>query len=244
MSGHSKWSTIKRQKGVKDQKRGQIFTKLSYAISTAIREGGGVSDPASNYRLRLAIDDAKSANMPKENINRAIDRATGKSEEEIQEILFEGYGPLGISIIVETLTDNRQRTVSEVKNVFDKNGGNLGVSGSVLYQFDKKGIIVLDKGSKSLEDIFLIAAGFDAEDVEDNETDVIIYTKSENFATVRDKLANSQLIIKQAHLTWVPINYINISRLEDAKRVLKFINIIESLDDVQAVYANIKIDRE
>ena len=170
MSGHSKWSTIKRQKGSKDQKKGQIFTKLTYAITVAVRESSGVTDPNSNFRLRLAIDAAKNANMPKENINRAIEKANSKQEGDIEEIFYEGFGPGGFSVIVETLTDKKQRTVAEVKNVFEKNGGSLGVSGSVLYQFEKKGMIVtlgsID-GGKSLDEVFLIAADCGATDIEE-----------------------------------------------------------------------------
>src|SRR5664279_1489145 len=145
MSGHSKWKTIKRQKGANDQKRGQIFTKLSNAISIAVREGGGVADPESNFRLRLAIEAARSANMPKENIERAIERAANKQGSGLEEAVYEGFGPGGFSVIVEAFTDNKQRTVAEVKNIFNKNGGNIGSQGSVMYQFDKKGMVMVDK---------------------------------------------------------------------------------------------------
>jgi YebC/PmpR family DNA-binding regulatory protein len=248
MSGHSKWSTIKRQKGAKDQKRGQIFTKLSYAIATAVREGGGVSDPASNFRLRLAIEDAKNANMPKENIKRAIDRASGKQEGNIEEIIYEGYGPSGVSLIVETLTDNKQRTISEVKNAFEKNGGSFGVSGSVLFQFERVGMIVVEKKStsdsgkmNSLEDIFLLAADFDVEDVEEDEDDVIIYTKQDKLASTRDGLVKAGLSISEAKLIWRPINNIVVSDPQEVEKVVKFINNLEELDDVQRVYANLEL---
>src|SRR5436190_1731716 len=145
MSGHSKWATIKRQKGANDIKRGQLFTKLSKAITIAVRQGGGVGDPDSNFRLRLAVEAARTANMPKENIERAIARASGKQDNDLEEGLYEGFGPGGFSVIVESLSDNKQRTVSEVKNVFEKNGGNIGSQGSVQYQFDKKGMITVDK---------------------------------------------------------------------------------------------------
>lgn len=136
MSGHSKWATIKRQKGANDAKRGQLFTKLSKSITLAVREGGGVADPNGNFRLRLAVEAARAANMPKDNIERAISRASGKEMDNLAEALYEGFGPGGFSVIVETLSDNKQRTVSEVKNIFDKNGGSMGSQGSVQYQFE------------------------------------------------------------------------------------------------------------
>jgi YebC/PmpR family DNA-binding regulatory protein len=242
MSGHSKWSTIKRQKGVKDQKRGQIFTKLSYAIATAVREGGGVTDPASNFRLRLAIEEAKNANMPKENIKRAIERSGNKQGDDIEEIIYEGFGPNGISIIVETLTDNKQRTIAEVKNALDKNGGNMGVSGSVLYLFEKKGLILVEKGGKSLDDIFLVAADQGAEDVEDAEDEVIIYTMPDKLALLREGLSSSGLSIREARLIWIPKNTVTISDKGEAEKVIKFIANLEDLDDVQRVYSNFEID--
>lgn len=242
MSGHSKWSTIKRQKGAKDQKRGQIFTKLSYAITTAVREGGGVADPNSNFRLRLAVEEAKNANMPKDNIKRAIDRASGKQGSDLEEIIYEGYGPSGISIIVETITDNKQRTIADLKSVFDKNGGNMGVSGSVLFQFEKKGLIAVGKKGKSLDDIFLIAADFNAEDIEENGDDVIIYTKPDQLAIAREGLSGSNLEVKEFRLVWMPINFININNIEAAEKVIKFTERIEDMDDVQRVYANFQID--
>ena len=160
MSGHSKWSTIKRQKGVKDAKRGLVFTKLSKAISIAVRQGGGVADPDGNFRLRLAIEAARAANMPKENIDRAIQKASSKAEAALEEAVYEGFGPGGFSVIVETVTDNKLRTVSEVKNIFNKNGGSMGAQGSVMYQFEKKGVVSIEKESKTLDDIFLIAVDF------------------------------------------------------------------------------------
>jgi len=145
MSGHSKWATIKRAKGANDAKRGQLFTKLSKAISIAVRQAGGSSDPESNFRLRLAIEAARAANMPKENIERAVQRASGKQEEVLEEALYEGFGPGGFSVVVEAYTDNKLRTVSEVKNIFNKNGGNMGAQGSVMYQFEKMVLLVSQK---------------------------------------------------------------------------------------------------
>jgi len=241
MSGHSKWSTIKRQKGTNDQKRGQVFTKLSYTITTSVREGGGVTDPNSNFRLRLAIEEARAANMPKDNIKRAIDRASGRQEGDIEEIFYEGFGPGGVSVIVEALTDKKQRTTAEVKNAFEKNGGSLGVSGSVMYQFEKKGLIVVLKNGKSLDEIFLIAADCFAEDIEEVDNEIIIYTKSEDLAKARLALQEKGLSIKEAHLFWKP-NIVNtISDKEQAEKVIKFVDKLEELDDVNKVYTNFDI---
>jgi YebC/PmpR family DNA-binding regulatory protein len=242
MSGHSKWSTIKRQKGTKDQKRGQVFTKLSYSITTAVREGGGVTDPNSNFRLRLAVEEARNANMPKENIKRAIDRASGKQEGDIEEIFYEGFGPGGFSVIVETLTDKKQRTIAEVKNAFEKNGGSLGVAGSVMYQFEKKGMITVAKDGKSLDEIFLIAADAFAEDVEDAGEDVIIYTRHEDLAKSRDALQVSGLKIIETILFWKPLNLTPITDKEQAEKAIRFVEILEELDDVNKVYVNLDID--
>lgn len=241
MSGHSKWSTIKRQKGTKDQKRGQVFTKLSYSITTAVREGGGVTDPGSNFRLRLAVEEARGANMPKENIKRAIDRASGGQTGDIEEIFYEGFGPGGFSVIVETLTDKKTRTIAEVKNVFDKNGGSLGVAGSVIYQFEKKGMIVVGKQGKTLDDIFLLAADAGAEDVEDSEPDVIIYTRSEDLAKSRLALKEQGLIDKESYLFWKPTTIITISDKDKAEKAIKFVELLEELGDVNKVYVNFDI---
>lgn len=244
MSGHSKWATIKRQKGANDAKRGQLFTKLSKSITLAVREGGGVGDPAGNFRLRLAIEAARAANMPKDNIDRAIARASGKEMTELAEALYEGFGPGGFSVIVETLSDNNQRTVSEVKNVFDKNGGNMGNQGSVQYQFEKKGMVAVEKNGKSIDDIFLIAADNQAEDVEEAGDEVYIYTKPEDLARVRNGLTSQGLIVKAAELTWNPIVTNSISDKVMAEKALNFVEKLEDLDDVQKVYANFDISEE
>ncbi len=244
MSGHSKWSTIKRQKGTKDQKRGQVFTKLSYSITTAVREGGGVTDPNSNFRLRLAVEEARAANMPKENISRAIERAKGGQGGEIEEIFYEGFGPGGFSVIVEALTDKKQRTVAEVKNLFEKNGGSFGVTGSVLYQFEKKGEITVAKEEKALDDVFLIAADNMAEDIEEYGNDAIIYTKSEDLARTRDGLQNAGLRVKESRLFWKPILVNTITETEKAMKAMKFVELLEDLDDVHKVYVNFDISDE
>lgn len=241
MSGHSKWATIKRQKGANDAKRGLLFTKLSKAISIAVRQGGGVADPDGNFRLRLAVEAARSANMPKENIERAIQKASSKQDANVEEGLYEGFGPGGFSVIVETVTDNKQRTISEVKSAFDKNGGTIGAQGSVLYQFEKKGVITVSKDGKTLDDIFLIAADAHGEDVEEIEDEVLIYTKPEDLAKARAALVEQGLTIKAAELIWKPTMTTPITDKAMAEKALNFLDKLDSLDDVQKVYANFDI---
>lgn len=244
MSGHSKWATIKRQKGANDAKRGQLFTKLSKAITIAVKHGGGVADPASNFRLRLAVDAAKAANMPKENIERAISRASGKDAASLEEALYEGFGPGGFSVLVEALTDNKQRTVSDIKVIFDKNGGSMGNQGSVQYQFEKKGMITVSKAGKTFDDIFFLAIEAQAEDVEEEDDTVVIYTKPESLAAVRDALASQGLTIKGAELIWRPIVINEITEKHSAEKAIAFLEKLENNEDVQKVYANVDIPEE
>jgi YebC/PmpR family DNA-binding regulatory protein len=241
MSGHSKWATIKRQKGANDAKRGQQFTKLANAIAIAVRQGGGVADPDDNPRLRLAVDAARSANMPKENIERAIQRSVGKQADSVDEAVYEGFGPGGFSIIVETVTDNKQRTVSEIQSFFKKNGGSIGTPGSVAYQFTQKGAITVVKNDKSLDDIYLLAADSGAEDVEDAQEVVIIYTEPTSLAKVRDSLKSEGLSIEGAELIRKPIVSNTISEKAAAEKALDFIEKLEEMDDVQKIYANFDI---
>lgn len=241
MSGHSKWSTIKRQKGANDAKRGQLFTKLSNAIMLAVKEGGGISDPNGNPRLRLAIDAARSANMPKENIERAIERALGKTANEVTEVIYEGFGPGGFSVIIEAITDNKQRTTPEIKSIFDKNGGSLGVPGSVSYQFVQKGEISVGKNGRSLDEIFLLAADAGAQDVEETEEEIIVYTTPEKLAQVRDAFQQAGITVLRAELTRRPIVYTPITDPAIIEKIVPFMEKLESLDDVQKVYANYDI---
>lgn len=241
MSGHSKWSTIKRQKGVADAKRGQMFTKLSNAITIAVRQAGGVADVESNPRLRLAVDAARSANMPKENIERAIQRAVGKQAGDVEEVVYEGFGPGGFSLIIEAITDNKQRTTPEVKSTMEKNGGTMGNLGSVSYQFEQKGLVVVEKGEKTLEDIFLIAADSGAEDVEEAMDEVLIYTRPDDLGKVRDSAIAAGLIVKSAELTRKPKMTTEITDKETAEKALAFLDKIENMDDIQKVYANFDI---
>ncbi|MBI5044511.1 MAG: YebC/PmpR family DNA-binding transcriptional regulator [Candidatus Levybacteria bacterium] len=237
MSGHSKWSTIKRQKGANDAKRGQAFTKMSKAITMAVRQGGGIADPESNFKLRLAIDVARSANMPKDTIDRAIQRATGKSDVVMHEAIYEGFGNGGFSVIVEAITDNKQRTTPEIKSLFDKHGGTLGVPGSVQYKNKQKGEITVKKDGKTLDDIFMLAAEGGADDVEDAEDEVVIYTSPELLSKVRQALVNQGVIINQAEIVYKPIVTKPLSA-QEVEKAISFLEKIEDHDDVQKVYAN------
>lgn len=248
MSGHSKWATIKRQKGVKDIRRGQIFTKLSSAITVAVRQGGNVADPEGNFKLRLAVEAARAANMPKENIDRAITRAAVKQEANLEEVVYEGFGPGGFSFIVEAFTDNKQRTVAEVKNTIEKNGGTMGAQGSVMYQFEHKGLITVAKNGRSFDDIFSIAVDSGAEDVEDVPSsdgttgdEVLIYSKPEDLAKVRTFLAGKGIIIQNAELIYKPVVLFPISDKIFLEKAVSFLEKLEELNDVQKVFANFDI---
>lgn len=242
MSGHSKWAQIKRQKGVSDVKKGLAFTKFSKAISIAVREGGGIGDPSQNFKLRLIIEKAREVNMPKENIERAIQRAVGKmSGEGLEEATYEGFGPGGIAVIVEAATDNKLRTSQEIKNIFDKNGGTLGNPGAVSYQFQSKGLVNVKKNGKTTDDIFLIAADAGAQDVEEAGDEVLVYTKPEELAKVKDALIKSGLAVDNFELTKKPIVTVAIDNVETAQKIITFIEKLEALDDVQKVYSNFDI---
>lgn len=241
MSGHSKWSTIKRQKGAADIRRGQVFTKLSNAITLSVREGGGIADPNANFRLRLAIEAAKNANMPKENIERAINRASGSQANNMEEVVYEGFGPGGFGLIVEAITDNKNRTTPVIKNLIEKNGGSLGSPGTVSYQFEQKGLVIVEKNGKQLDEIFSIAVDSGAEDVEEAGEEVLIYTRPEQLAIVRDAVAIQGYRIKSAELIRKPIVIKGIEDRVLAEKALSFMQKIEELDDVQRVYANFDI---
>jgi YebC/PmpR family DNA-binding regulatory protein len=237
MSGHSKWSTIKRQKGAADQKRGMLFTKLSNAISVAAKAGGS-ADPAMNFRLRLAIDAAKAANMPKDNIERAIARAAGKGEQTLVEQVYEGFGPGGFSIIVEAVTDNTNRTSSEIRGIFEKNGGSFANPGAVSYQFEPKGEIIVSKNS-DLDDVFMTAADNGAEDVREEEEGLVVYTTQDGLSSVQKALNEKGFAIENASLTRIPTTMLEVPD-EDTKQ--KAINLIEKLEehpDVTEVYENL-----
>lgn len=237
MSGHSKWATIKRQKGANDAKRGALFTKLSKAISIAVMAGGGVADPTQNFRLRLAVEAARASNMPKDNIERAIEKAAGKNGGVLEEVLYEGFGPNGVGIIVEAATDNKNRTTSEVANVFNKNGGNMGAMGSVSYQFKKMGQLIVEKGNKSFDDLFLEAADSGAEDVEDLGDEAYVYTQPGDLTHVKDSLVKKGITVKEMELLFKPTVTMEVDDTTGEK-VMSLLEKLEELDDVQKTYSN------
>lgn len=242
MSGHSKWSQIKRQKGAADQKRGALFTKLAREITIAAKQGGG--DPDANFRLRLAVQKARENNMPADNIQRAIARATGGGEGvELQEITYEGYGPGGVAILVEAQTDNRNRTVGEVRSVFSRAGGNLGEAGSVAWQFENRGVIAVSTGAKSADDIADAAIDAGAEDFLVEDGAVEVYTASAELERVRQVLLDAGLEITSAELLYVAKTPVALEQRE-AEQVLRLMEKLEDLDDVQRVYSNAEFSDE
>jgi YebC/PmpR family DNA-binding regulatory protein len=243
MSGHSKWSTIKRKKGAIDATRGKMFTRLIKEITVAARSGGG--DPDGNPRLRSAILTAKKENMPKDNITRAIKKGTGEIAGEVyEEILYEGYGPGGVAVLVECMTDNRNRTVADVRHYFAKSNGNLGESGCVAWMFDKKGLIQVDKKSISEDDLMELALEAGAEDVIEEETEFQVYTAPETFDEVREALEKAGVKILEAAVSRIPQNTIEVTEEKPAKALLKLLVSLEDHDDVQSVHANFDIDDE
>ncbi len=242
MSGHSKWSTIKRKKGAADAKRGKIFTKLIKEITISAREGGG--DPGANPRLRLAIDNAKAANMPADNIERAIKKATGELEGvTYHELMYEGYGPGGVAMLIEVATDNKNRSVAEVRHLFSKYNGSMGENGSVAWMFNRKGIITLPIQNKSEDEIMDIVLEAGAEDLHTEEDFFEVQTDLESFEPVRKALVAADLQIENASLQWIAKNTVNISG-EDAEKVMKIIEAMEDSEDVQNVYSNADFDED
>jgi YebC/PmpR family DNA-binding regulatory protein len=240
MSGHSKWHTIKHKKGALDAKRGKLFTKLIKELTVAARTGGG--DPEANARLRKAVSDAKAGNMPNDTIARAIRRGTGEEEGvNYDEITYEGVGPGGVAIILEAMTDNRNRTVAEIRHAFSKYGGNLGVSGSQSWNFEKKGYIVVEKTAKSEEELFEIVTEAGAEDLRDDEDNFEIITAPENFDAVFEAVKKSGVEPQVAEVEMVPKSYVKLEGA-DARQMLKLMEILEDHDDVQKVSANFDID--
>jgi len=241
MSGHSKWSTIKRKKGANDAKRGKIFTRLIKEITVAARSGGG--DPEGNPRLRSAISNAKSENMPKDNIARAIKKGTGEIAGEVyDEIMYEGYGPGGVAVLVECLTDNRNRTVADVRHYFAKSNGNLGESGCVSWMFDKKGLIQVDKEGVSEDELMDQALEAGAEDVVDEESEFHVLTAAEEFDDVRGALEEAGVTFLEASVTMIPQNTVEVTDEKIARSLIKLMDSLEDHDDVQNVSANFDID--
>lgn len=236
MSGHSKWAKIHRGKAVEDAKRGAVFTKLGNNIAVAARAG---ADPDTNFSLRLAIDKAKASNMPTVNIQRAIDRGSGKlGGEQIQEVLYEGYGPGGAAILVECATDNINRTYPDVRHAFTKHGGSIAEKGAVAFQFDHRGMVAI-KGSG--EELLLEALDAGAEDVEEDEGEMVLYTTPTDLARVRDNLKSKGIEITEAELTYVPKNTIEISDESTAGKIERLMDALDSLDDVSQTHVNFDI---
>ena len=244
MSGHSKWATIKRQKESNDTKKGQIFTKLAKAITVAVRAGGGIGDPEKNFKLRLAIDKARSLNMPKENIQRAILKGEGEKDGvNWSEVTYEGYGPEGIAIIIEAATDNKNRTTSEIKNIFDRAGGTLASPGAVAFQFKKTGLLTIEKSNNPSEQI-LILMDLDLEDVQETSDVIEVYTKSEQTREIRNKVENLGFKVLSEELIMKPLTEVKINDRSKAEKILKIMGTFEDHDDVQKVFSNFDIPDE
>lgn len=239
MSGHSKWETIKRSKGANDAKRGIVFTKLANAIALAARGG---SDPEMNFSLRLAVDKAKAANMPLNNIQRAIDRGSGKlGGDQIQEVLYEGYGPGGVGILVECATDNINRTYPEVRLAFSKHGGNIAEKGAVAFQFTRKGII---RVKASGEDALLTVLDCGAEDAAEEDNELIVYSDPKKLAATRQAIVDAGLEVTDAGLTYVPNNTVEIVDAATAGKVMRLMEALENNDDVTTTHVNFDIAEE
>ncbi|MBN2077132.1 MAG: YebC/PmpR family DNA-binding transcriptional regulator [Dehalococcoidales bacterium] len=237
MSGHSKWASIKHQKGVADARRGQLFTKLTREIIVAVRQGG--SDPDMNFRLRLAVQKARDANMPLDNIERAIKRGAGETDgAALIEMVLEGYGPSGAAILVQALSDNKNRTVQEVRNLFTRNGGNLGESGCVAWLFESKGLIAVRAGDSDPEELALQAIDSGAEDVNIEGGYIEIYTTPEDFMTVRQKLEEVGITIDSSEVSMIPQTSLDLEE-KPALQNLRLLNKLEELDDVQLVVSNV-----
>jgi YebC/PmpR family DNA-binding regulatory protein len=235
MSGHSKWATIKRQKGVNDAKRGAIFTKLGNQIAVAARGG---TDPAMNASLAMIIDKAKAANMPMSNIQRAIDRVADKNAAAVEEVTYEAYGPGGIGLIIETATDNRNRTFPEVRSTLSKNGGTVAEPGSVMFQFSRKGVIrVVGSG----EDALLSVLDAGAEDAAEEGGELVVYTDAKDLVKVRDAIVAAGLEAKEAELAYVPNSTIEVTDAETARKALKLMDALDDLDDVTSIHSNFDV---
>jgi YebC/PmpR family DNA-binding regulatory protein len=236
MSGHSKWAQIKRQKGVADARRGQLFTKLAREIIVAVREGG--SNPEANFRLRLAVQKARDNNMPLDNIERAIKRGSGHAEgASLAEMVLEGYGPNGVAILVTALSDNRNRTLQEVRNIFTRHGGNLGESGCVAWLFDSRGVITIDTNAQDAEELALKAIDAGAEDVRIENNYIEVYTKPAELEPVREALGQKNVPIAAAEVSMVPKTIVELEE-KAALQTLKLLDRLEELDEVQHVSSN------
>lgn len=246
MSGHSKWANIKHKKARSDEKRGKEFTKIAKEITIAVRTGGG-GDPEANSKLKLAIQKAKAINMPNENISRAIKKGTGEMESEaIEEIIYEGYAPGGVAIMLEIATDNRNRTASEIRHLFSKANGNLGESGCVAWMFKRAGYIVLSKESLNLdeEELMLIALELGADDVREDDDSYEVITSPEAFMEVKEGLEGQGIKLEDADVVMLPENTVEINDADTAARVIKLVDLLEDHDDVQNVFTNMSMSDE
>lgn len=242
MSGHSKWASIKHKKAATDSKRGKIFTKIIRELSIAARMGGG--DPDTNPRLRKAISDSKAVNMPADNIKRAIQKGTGQLEGiSYEELSYEGYGPGGVAIYLETLTDNKNRTVSELRHIFSKNGGNIGESGCVSWMFARKGYLVVEKTVASEDKLLDIILEAGAEDLKEDGDNYEIFTSPENYESVVNALQENNIETAASNLGYIPQNYVNVKG-KQAHQTIRLMEELEDHDDVQNVWANFDIDEE
>ena len=241
MSGHSKWSSIKHKKGAADAKRGKLFSKLSRAIIVAAKEGG--PDPAGNLALQNAIEKARSYSMPKDNIERAIARGSGADSDAqaFETVVYEGYGPNGVAVIVEALTDNRNRTASDVRHAFDKNDGNLGTPGAVAWLFERRGLVLVPADGTDEDELMLAAAEGGADDVELDGSSYQVLSAAEELATVREAVEGAGFEIESAELTMLPKTTVAVEDESEAKKILRLMDQLEENDDVQEVYANFDI---
>jgi YebC/PmpR family DNA-binding regulatory protein len=241
VSGHSKWSSIKHKKGAADAKRGQLFSKLSRAIIVAAKEGG--PDPAGNLALQNAIEKARSYSMPKENIDRAITKGSGADADasSFETVVYEGYGPEGVAVLVEAVTDNRNRTASEVRHAFTKHGGNLGTTGAVAWQFERRGVVLASAEGGDEESLFLTAAEAGADDVELDGSSYVVTTPPEALSAVRQALADAGFAVESFELAMVPKTTVAVSDESTARRIMNLVEGLEDTEDVQDVYANFDI---
>jgi YebC/PmpR family DNA-binding regulatory protein len=242
MSGHSKWSTIKRQKGVNDTKRSAMFTKVAREVAVAARAGGG--DPDANYRLRLAVEKARAINMPAENIKRAIEKATGGGDEvQYEEIVYEGYGPGGVAVLVEAATDNRNRTAAEVRSIFSKVGGQLAGSGAVAWQFEARGLITVGRGGTDPDVVALAAIDAGASDVDTESDPIEIYTEPGDLEGVRKALDAAGVAVEDAENAMIAKQTVNLDA-DHVRKALRMVDLLEDLEDVQRVTTNVEIPEE
>ncbi|MEQ8189179.1 MAG: YebC/PmpR family DNA-binding transcriptional regulator [Candidatus Eremiobacterota bacterium] len=243
MSGHSKWHNIKLRKSKVDSQKGKMFTKVAREIIIAAREGGG--DPAGNFRLRVVIEKARGVNMPQENIKRAIQKGTGDAKDgsTFEEILYEGYGPAGVALLISVVTDNRNRTAADVRNILSRNGGSLGESGCVLWMFDKKGIFTFSSGKVKEDDIFMVATDAGADDVNSEDENIEVTCSPQDFQALRETLEKNGFVPEDSKISMLPKTTVSLDE-DGAKKVLKLIDLLEDYDDVQEVYSNFDISDE